>query len=393
MRRYLALIVLISLTSVSSAYAVVPKSFSFTGSGFGHGVGLSQYGAKGQALEGKSATEILKHYFPEADVTPVVDTATISVNIAHKVSALSIVIPATDSATVAIDTAVATSLPQNSPLNFAVSGRSITGPGGIGRTWTIRWNNPQSIVSVNYGKTKFQVAHGYLRLKAVNAPGIGFRIEATNLLRLRDQYLYGIAEVPSSWPEAALQSQVIASRTYALMRMNSIKKACDCHVYNSMYDQAFVGYSKEGEPRYGQFWKAAVDATLVDESRGLAITIDQLPVSVFFSSSSGGITQRAVDVWGTDIPHLVNVPDPWSIDPAVNKNFALWSKKVSQKVMAKAFGLTDVIEIKLGARTVTNSILTVTGVSSDGKTKTLPVGTFKSAVKLPSSWFELTAQN
>jgi len=393
MRRYLALIVLISLTSISSAYAVVPKSFSFTGSGFGHGVGLSQYGAKGQALEGKSATEILKYYFPQADVTPVVDTATISVNIAHKVSALSIVIPVTDSATVAIDTAVATSLPQNSPLNFAVSGRSITGPGGIGRTWTIRWNNPQSIVSVNYGKTKFQVAHGYLRLKAVNAPGIGFRIEATNLLRLRDQYLYGIAEVPSSWPEAALQSQAIASRTYALMRMNSIKKACDCHVYNSMYDQAFVGYSKEGEPRYGQFWKAAVDATLVDESRGLAVTIDQLPVSVFFSSSSGGITQRAVDVWGTDIPHLVNVPDPWSIDPAVNKNFALWKKKVSQKVMAKAFGLTDVIDLKLGDRTATNSILTVTGVSSDGKSKTLPVGTFKSAVKLPSSWFELTPQN
>jgi stage II sporulation protein D len=393
MRRYLALIVFISLTSISSAYAVAPKSFTFTGSGFGHGVGLSQYGAKGQALEGKSATEILKYYFPQAEVTPVVDTATISVNIAHKVSALSIVIPATDSATVAIDTAVATSLPQNSPLNFAVSGKSITGPGGIGRTWTIRWNNPQSIVSVNYGKTKFQVAHGYLRLKAVNAPGIGFRIEATNLLRLRDQYLYGIAEVPSSWPAAALQSQAIASRTYALMRMNSIKKACDCHVYNSMYDQAFVGYSKEGEPRYGQFWKAAVDSTLVDESRGLAITINQLPVSVFFSSSSGGITQRAVDVWGTDIPHLENVPDPWSIDPAVNKNFALWKKKVSQKVMAKAFGLADVIELTLGERTATNSVLNVTATSSDGSSKTLPVGTFKSAVKLPSSWFELTTQS
>jgi stage II sporulation protein D len=393
MRRYLALIVFISLTSISSAYAVAPKSFTFTGSGFGHGVGLSQYGAKGQALEGKSATEILKYYFPQAEVTPVVDTATISVNIAHKVSALSIVIPATDSATVAIDTAVATSLPQNSPLNFAVSGKSITGPGGIGRTWTIRWNNPQSIVSVNYGKTKFQVAHGHLRLKAVNAPGIGFRIEATNLLRLRDQYLYGIAEVPSSWPAAALQSQAIASRTYALMRMNSIKKACDCHVYNSMYDQAFVGYSKEGEPRYGQFWKAAVDSTLVDESRGLAITINQLPVSVFFSSSSGGITQRAVDVWGTDIPHLENVPDPWSIDPAVNKNFALWKKKVSQKVMAKAFGLADVIELTLGERTATNSVLNVTATSSDGSSKTLPVGTFKSAVKLPSSWFELTTQS
>jgi SpoIID/LytB domain protein len=175
--------------------------------------------------------------------------------------------------------------------------------------------------------------------------------------------------------------------------MNSIKNACDCHVYNSKYDQAFVGYSKEGEPRYGQFWKAAVDSTVVDESRGLAITINELPVSVFFSSSSGGMTQRPIDVWGTSIPHLVSVPDPWSIDPAVNKNFALWRKKVSQRVMAKGFGLPDVIELKLGERTATNSVLDVTAISSDGTSKTLPVGTFKTAVKLPSSWFELTAQN
>ncbi|MFM2160455.1 MAG: hypothetical protein RLY39_986 [Actinomycetota bacterium] len=389
MRKVIALFILITIASITSASAVVPKSFTFTGSGYGHGVGLSQYGAKGQALEGKSATEILNYYFPQAQVTPVVDTATISVNIAHQVSALSIALPVTDTATITIDTAVATSLPQNSALNFAMAGKLIIGPGGVGRTWVIKWNNPQSIVSVNVGKTKFLVNHGYLQLKAVNAPGLGFRIEATNWLRLHDEYLYGIAEVPSSWPAAALQSQAIASRTYALMRMNSIKKACDCHVYNSKYDQAFVGYSKEGEPRYGQFWKAAVDATAVDAGSGLAITINQLPVSVFFSSSSGGMTQRAVDVWGTDIPHLVNVADPWSIDPAVNKNYANWTKKVSQKTMAKAFGLTDVIEIKLGERTVTNSVLKVTGVSSDGKTKTLPVGTFKTAVKMPSSWFEL----
>jgi SpoIID/LytB domain protein len=380
---------LFTISSITTASAIVPKSFTFTGSGYGHGVGLSQYGAKGQALEGKSATEILNYYFPQAQVTPVADTATISVNIAHQVSALSLVLPATDTATVVFDTAVATSLPQNSALDFAITGKLISGPGGIGKIWIVKWNNPQSVVSVNVGKTKFQVSHGYIQLKAVNAPGIGFRIEATNWLRLHDEYLYGIAEVPSSWPAAALQSQVIASRTYALMRMNSIKKACDCHVYNSKYDQAFVGYSKEGEPRYGQFWRAAVDATAVDEGSGLAITINQLPVSVFFSSSSGGMTQRAVDVWGTDIPHLVSVADPWSVDPAVNKNYASWTKKVSQKTMAKAFGLTDVIEIKIGERTATNSVLKVTGVSSDGKIKTLPVGTFKTAVKMPSSWFQL----
>ena len=129
MKRYLALIVLFTLASISSVYAVVPKSFTFTGSGFGHGVGLSQYGAKGQALEGKSAVEILNYYFPKAEVTPVVDTATIRVNIAHRVTALSIVVPPSDSATVAIDTAVATLLPQETPLSFAVSGKSIIGPG------------------------------------------------------------------------------------------------------------------------------------------------------------------------------------------------------------------------------------------------------------------------
>ena len=389
MKRALTLVFLLTFISITNASAVVPKTFVFTGSGYGHGVGLSQYGSKGQALEGKSAIEILNYYFPNAQVTPVEDTATISVNIAHQVPALSLVIPTTDFATVTVDTAVATSLPPDSVLNFAISGKVISGPGGSGKLWVIKWSNPESIISVNVGKSKFLVNHGYIQLRAVSAPGIGFRIEATNLLRLHDEYLYGIAEVPSSWPTAALESQVIASRTYALMRMNSIKKACDCHVYNSKYDQAFVGYSKEGEPRYGQFWKAAVDATAVDESHGLAITVDQLPVSVFFSSSTGGMTQRSVDVWGTDIPHLVSVPDPWSIDPAVNRNYASWTKKVSQKVMAKAFGLADVIQIIIGERTATNSVLKITGVSSDGISKTLPVGTFKSAVKMPSSWFQL----
>ena len=92
MKKVIALFVLLTISSITTASAMVPKSFTFTGSGYGHGVGLSQYGAKGQALEGKSATEILNYYFPQAQVTPVADTATISVNIAHQVSALSLVL-------------------------------------------------------------------------------------------------------------------------------------------------------------------------------------------------------------------------------------------------------------------------------------------------------------
>jgi len=193
MKRALTLVFLLTFISITNASAVVPKTFVFTGSGYGHGVGLSQYGAKGQALEGKSAIEILNYYFPNAQVTPVEDTATISVNIAHQVPALSLVIPATDIATITVDTAVATSLPPDSVLNFAISGKVISGPGGSGKLWVIKWSNPESIISVNVGKSKFLVNHGYIQLRAVSAPGIGFRIEATNLLRLHDEYLYGIA--------------------------------------------------------------------------------------------------------------------------------------------------------------------------------------------------------
>jgi stage II sporulation protein D len=389
MRRFVIALVLFSFTITSQASAIPPKSFTFIGSGYGHGVGLSQYGAKGQALEGKSATEILNYYFPGAQVTPVLDSRTISVNVAHQVLSLSLAIPVDDFFTIQGEGLIETSTTLGAGLSFAIANNLISSANGSAKNWIVKWSNPNSVVTLNYGNTKFLASHGYIKLRAVKATGLGFRIEATNLLRLRDEYLYGIAEVPSSWPSAALQSQVIASRTYALMRMNSIKKACDCHVYNSKYDQAFVGFSKEGEARYGHLWKAAVDATAVDADNGLAITIDGAPISVFFSSSSGGATQRAVDVWGTNIPHLVSVPDPWSIDPAINKNYAKWTKKVSQKTMAKAFGLPDVERYEIVSRTATNSVLQITGFSSNGASKTLPVATFKTAVKLPSSWFDL----
>ncbi len=389
MKKFLALLVISTFFLTSQAQAEVPKSFTFVGAGYGHGVGLSQYGAKGQALEGKTATEIVNYYFPDAQVAPVVDTATVSVNVAHQVTSLKIELPVPDFATITNEVLISTPLAAGTPLNFAIVGKLITGPSGNAKALVIKWNDPNSVLTLTSGTQSIKLNHGYIQLRAVKAAGIGYRIEATNLLRLHDEYLYGIAEVPSSWPSAALESQVIASRTYAMMRMNSLKKACDCHVYNSKYDQAFVGYLKEGQAKYGQLWKAAVDATAVDSEHGLAVTIDGAPISVFFSSSTGGMTQRAIDVWGTDIPHLVNVPDPWSIDPTINKNYASWTKKVSQKVMAKAFGLPDVARYEIASRSATNSVLTITGFSTAGQSKTIPVGIFKTAVKLPSSWFDL----
>ena len=189
----------------------------------------------------------------------------------------------------------------------------------------------------------------------------------------------------SSWPDAALASQVIASRTYGLSRMGSLRKECDCNIYNSKYDQNFVGFSKESEAKYGAMWKAAVDAT-----SGQIITYQGNPINVYFSSSSGGVTQKASDVWGTDFPYLTNVPDPWSLDIVLNPQYAHWLRVISQADAAKAFGLSDVATLKVDARSTSNSALSVTATSSSGKTSQLQVGTFKTKLLIPASWFDIT---
>ena len=45
-----------------------PVEFIFYGGGFGHGRGLCQTGVKGMALEGHNHLEILKHYYPDAEI-------------------------------------------------------------------------------------------------------------------------------------------------------------------------------------------------------------------------------------------------------------------------------------------------------------------------------------
>lgn len=47
---------------------VINNQVSITTKGYGHGVGLSQYGANGMAQEGYTYKEILKHYYTGVEV-------------------------------------------------------------------------------------------------------------------------------------------------------------------------------------------------------------------------------------------------------------------------------------------------------------------------------------
>ena len=65
----LVLGILLAIIPTNSFAATIPPHFVLTGSGFGHGVGMSQIGAEGQAMEGENAQYILNYWFPGTTIT------------------------------------------------------------------------------------------------------------------------------------------------------------------------------------------------------------------------------------------------------------------------------------------------------------------------------------
>jgi len=381
MRKKLALaLALVFIPSIAQADAV-PARFILTGSGFGHGVGLSQIGAKGLALEGKSATDILNYYFPGTQITTTPINQDIRINIAHQ---------STYQAAVGSNlqlykgdlTVAPIAIPQGATLKFALVGKVISptivikgSPTQIlsaSTLFNLKWDGILKVagISLKYGSVALRVVAG--------------KIEVTTTMKLDSEYIYGTSEMSSAWPTAAIQAQAIASRTYGLSRIASIRKDCDCNVYNTIYDQNYVGYSKESEKTVGGLWKSAVDATT-----GMSITYNAAPINVYFFSSSGGTTQRSEDVWGTAYPYLTNVADPYSLDIVLNPSYSHWQRVLNQTDLTAAFGLPDVATLIADSRTVTNSVVSVTATSSTGVKSTLPVGVFKTKLKVPASWFQI----
>jgi SpoIID/LytB domain protein len=229
-----------------------------------------------------------------------------------------------------------------------------------------------------------------MQVKIIKDAKLGNRLAIVNQVRLHDEYLWGISEVPSSWPAAALEAQAIASRSYAMSKVGKVLKSCDCELYSTISDQNFAGFSKEAEPRWGQIWKAAVSRTSVTETTGLTVTRNSLPIRTYFGSSTGGMTETSKNAWGSDVGYTFSVPDPWSLDPKLNPNVYKWTREITQAVLARAFGLPDVVSVKVLTLNETGSVKVIEAKSSTGKKVKLSGETFRSRSKLPSTWFAPT---
>ena len=398
------------LVNLPSAFAQIPASISFSGKGYGHGVGMSQIGARGLALAGDTATAIMNYFYPGSEVMPLTDDQILRVNIGHQLTAASL---KSDSPGASlqlisgdgIEPQVISVLAAKDSVRLTVSGKQVaitTTQVGITTVLTpvdqltIRWSGTRylagvdAVLSLTHTKKTSRYRYGQIQVKVIKDAKLGNRLAIVNQVRLHDEYLWGIGEVPSSWPAAALEAQAIASRSYAMSKVGKIQKSCDCELYSSISDQNFAGFAKEAELKWGQIWKAAVSRTSITETTGLTVTRNAAPIRTYFGSSSGGVTETSKNAWGTDVGYTFSVPDPWSLDPKLNPSFYRWKREIPQSVLAAAFGLPDVTSVKIVTLNETGTVKVIEAISSKGKKVKLSGETFRSRSKLPSTWFSLT---
>ena len=388
-KNFLAPLIAALISSAAPAQAIeIPPTFEFTGSGYGHGVGMSQIGARSRALAGESASAILNYYYKDVQVAPFVDTHTIRVNIAHLVKSVSFTTH-TPGARIDVFEGDVGNSTQSLPLtSFATKKRTTFTTASLPKekALTLRWVGENPIITMTQGSVSTKYKYGYITIKALKGA-----LVVTNTLALRDEYLWGISEVPSSWPAAMLEAQAIASRSYALSKLSVIRPSCDCQVYSHITDQNFVGYSKESEARFGLLWKDAVSRTIVDTQTSLVVLSNGKPAQTYFFSSSGGATQTTRDAWGEATAFTQSVPDSASVDIKLNPRFASWKASSTQELVAKAFLLPNVVSLEILSRNQAGAVTYIAATSSDGVTKKIRGDTFRSRAKLPSPWFSLVS--
>jgi SpoIID/LytB domain protein len=386
-RNFLALLIAALISSATPAQAIdIPPTFNFTGNGYGHGVGMSQIGAKARAVSGESATAILNYYYKDVQVVPYVDTHTIRVNIAHLVKSIAFTTHTPGARIEVFEGDIGNATESTPVTSFATKKRATFTIASMPKqkALTVRWIGENPIITMSQGSAVTKYRYGYITIKVLKGA-----LVVTNTLSLRDEYLWGISEVPSSWPAAALEAQAIASRSYALSKLGLIRPSCDCQVYSHISDQNFVGYSKESEPRFGHFWKDAVSRTIIDTSTSLVVLSNGKPAQAYFFSSSGGATQTTRDAWGEATAFTQSVPDSASVDITLNPRFASWKASATQELVAKAFLLPNVVSLEILSRNQAGAVTYIAATSSEGVTKKLRGDIFRSRAKLPSPWFTL----
>ena len=367
MRRTLLLVSVLLLVAGSAAHArssaqPVPQgaaTFVVTGHGWGHGVGLSQWGAYGYAQKGFDYEKIVLHYFPgtELGAAPVsrvrvlltsgVKTLTVNSTVDFKVRDGSGVVHTLLAGAYPLTTALMLRV-DGQPKATVLPGPLLFQPGSAALALKHRYR----------GSIQIDVSAG--KLRAINMVGL-------------EQYLYGVvpSEMPYTWHPEALKAQAIAARSYAL----ATRRTGAFDLYPDTRSQVYLGIEHEKPST-----NAAVNATA-----GQVVLYDGEVAKTYFFSSSGGRTASAEDVWGEPVPYLVSVPDPYdSISPHHDWGpFVFTGTKLAKMLKMKGQVVDLQPELNSSGRI---KVLNVIGTKG---TLAVPGAVLRTKMGLRSTWFSV----
>jgi stage II sporulation protein D len=328
-----------------AAPAGASVSWVVHGRGFGHGVGMSAYGAYGYALHGKSYQFILGHYFSGTTIGTVEGPHVVRVllDISGEDVGFS---RATSACGIALDPARGYRAHRSggSVVLQSSSGKRLAGCGA-----KLRAAGAGTIEVAGLG-----VYRGALEtVPTASDPG---SLNVVNALAL-DAYVKGVIpnESPPSWPQEELRAQAIASRSFAL---TAGVGGNGFDLYADTRSQVYKGLESEYTTS-----NAAAEAT-----RGQVVMYGGKVAETLFSACSGGHTESVVNVFGSALPYLVGVPDPYDYYCPLHK----WTLRFSgPEISAKLGGylqgkLKQVVITKTGVspRIVSAKLIGTGGVSS-----------------------------
>jgi len=413
------------LTGPSDPAAVAaPSSFTIVGGGYGHGVGMSQYGAHGMALRGAGAGRIISFYYGGAQARPATLPAFVRIGLlqaGHDPSAggrlgrvlvkgvevpgrggsgrfsVSGVTPGGRTLRRTLSGHVTWSIkPESGGTSvFDPSRRRVFGPTRSGTGVVVRYETALPPARLSLPQTGQQLRWGRLDVHVVRDDHGVTRPRAVAVLPF-NRYLRGLAEMPGSFANEALRAQAIAARSYAFVTTRirgqhsgrGLWYGCDCAVYASVRDQLYGGYANE-VGTYGRRWVTAVSGTgsWVVRWRGRT-------VQAFYSSSSGGYTSSNAQWGSAPLPWFPARVDPYDRGGGAHPNpNHTWTVRVSAASLGARLGVgtaTAVREVKPKSWGYRVSTITVTGVKDGRRTSVTLTGTrFQTALRLKSTKFHV----
>ena len=356
--------------------AAAELTFRFDGRGWGHGVGMSQYGAMGYAQRGATAAQILDHYYPGTALTAS-PAVTVRVLLSGGVPAVTFT-PSGGPAIVNVlpgNTVVPLQAGATYTVRAAGAGVRIEGPGGAVVA--------ESAVSLRLSPRGDGIRAGadnHLypgELVANPAPGGMNFINALD----REAYLRGVVPhemSPSMFPPAALQAQAVAARSYVTRRRDT-GASSTWDVHDDTRSQVYRGLSG-ADPRSD----AAIAATA-----NRVLTYDGAVADALYSSTSGGYTESAANAFGSPVPYLVAVPDPYDEVSPLHR----WSDP--PVFTASALGARLGLGAPVATFTVTRRgdsprVMAAQVTTATGATKTLTGLQIKARLGLRDTWFWVT---